>query len=99
MGKQRKNGCPRLTGSADGKRMITGAFPEAQIDGFFKKLTAQKQCRRVIRGRKIKTVPTSPYPLTFNSAFFEYVFKNIFFFEYVFEKLFFSNMYWKKLYF
>ena len=25
---------PRPTGSADGKRMITGAFPEAQIDGF-----------------------------------------------------------------
>ena len=26
--------CPRLTGSTDGKRMITGAFLEAQIVGF-----------------------------------------------------------------
>ena len=37
-----------LLSKADGKRIsITGAFPEAQIDGFFKKLTAQKPCRRV----------------------------------------------------
>ena len=37
-----------LLSKADGKRIsITGAFPEAQIDGFFfKKLTAQKPCRR-----------------------------------------------------
>ena len=26
-----------LLSKADGKRMITGAFPEAQIDGFFSK--------------------------------------------------------------
>ena len=44
-----------LLPKADGKRIsITGAFPEAQIDGFwcffFKKLTAQKPCRRVFEG-------------------------------------------------
>ena len=35
----------RPTGSADGKRMITGAFPEAQIDGFwwfFQKVDSSK---------------------------------------------------------
>ena len=32
----------RPTGSADGKRMILGAFPEAQIDGFFQKVDSSK---------------------------------------------------------